>query len=121
MAMQVPRSMNVINFVKACDATVGILSVLREPSNKRRDLYGRAGDFRARALDDEWGIIEYRTPSNYWLKSKDLMKEAFTLFQKVPNYLHMVPIAGSAQAIINGGYKGAAREHMSYYGFKDYV
>lgn len=53
--------------VKLCDATLGLMSVVldQSPSSaKRRQLYGKAGCFRP----TEYGI-EYRTLSNFWMKS----------------------------------------------------
>ena len=57
--------------VPVLDAIVGNLSVLldRNPTNvERRKYYGRAGEYR----QPVWGL-EYRTLSNFWLQSYQLM------------------------------------------------
>jgi len=87
MTMQVPRSINLEKFVKTCDRVVGLYSIIKDKDPVRRKLYGKAGCFRAHILNDEWGLIEYRTPSNFWLKNKAVMHQAFSLFQQVPKYI----------------------------------
>jgi hypothetical protein len=47
--------------IKAMDLFVGIPSVLQEPENERKSLYGKAGCFRFK----NYGV-EYRTISNYY-------------------------------------------------------
>ncbi len=59
--------------IKCMDLFLGIPSVLQEPDNKRKLLYGKAGCFRQK----EYGV-EYRTISNYYLASDQLTKWAFT-------------------------------------------
>lgn len=57
-----------LKFLKFMDLRIGVPSVLMDDDNQRRFLYGRAGAFRP----TPWGV-EYRVPSNFWLKSKELM------------------------------------------------
>ena len=62
---------NVDEMVYMLDIIVGNTSVLldRDPNNvERRKVYGRAGEYRAKSYG-----IEYRTLSNYWLQSYQLM------------------------------------------------
>jgi hypothetical protein len=47
--------------IKAMDLYVGVPSVLQEPDNERKALYGKAGCFRFK----DYGV-EYRTVSNYY-------------------------------------------------------
>jgi hypothetical protein len=54
--------------IKAMDLYVGIPSVLQEPNNKRKELYGKAGAFRPKVYG-----VEYRTVSNYYLQSDNLL------------------------------------------------
>jgi hypothetical protein len=59
--------------VKAMDLGLGIPSVLQEPENERKRLYGKAGAFRMK----KYGI-EYRTMSNYYLENETFMKWAYS-------------------------------------------
>lgn len=68
------------------DAIVGNTSVLidRDPANAiRREVYGRAGEHRL----PKYGI-EYRTPSNYWLRDYVLMSMVMGLSRFAVNILH---------------------------------
>lgn len=51
--------------IKAFDLHIGVPSVIMEPDNKRKELYGKAGAFRYK----DYGV-EYRTISNYYLAAK---------------------------------------------------
>ncbi len=53
-------------FVKYLDATVGMFMTFIDRDPRRRELYGKAGAFRPKPYG-----VEYRTPSNVWLKNKD--------------------------------------------------
>ena len=63
--------------VKAMDATVGLESVLLDDDTERKKLYGKAGCFRFCA----WGI-EYRSLSNFWIKSDESLKWAWNTTMK---------------------------------------
>lgn len=58
--------------VKACDLVLGVPSILMEPPNERRKLYGKAGTFRFK----EYGI-EYRTLSGYFASEEHLLDWVF--------------------------------------------
>lgn len=66
-----------LGFVKLLDLIVGIPMLLLDvgpASNRRRKYYGKAGTFR----ETKWGL-EYRQPSNVWLKSPELASLAWGL------------------------------------------
>ncbi len=66
-----------LDFVKLLDLFVGIPMLLLDvgsASNRRRKYYGKAGTFR----ETRWGV-EYRQPSNVWLKSPELTSLALGL------------------------------------------
>lgn len=53
------------SLIKTLDLFLGVPSVLIEPENKRRELYGKAGAFRPKSYG-----VEYRTLSNYFVSDK---------------------------------------------------
>jgi hypothetical protein len=72
-----PTQEQQIDMVKAMDATVGLESVLLDTDTERKKLYGKAGCFRFR----EYGI-EYRSLSNFWIKTDDSLKWAWNTTMK---------------------------------------
>lgn len=52
-------------FVKMLDLHVGLFMTLIDQDPRRRDLYGCAGAFRPKPYG-----VEYRTPSNVWIKNE---------------------------------------------------
>jgi len=60
--------------VKEMDATLGLASLLFDPDTKRRSLYGKAGAFRPKPYG-----VEYRVLSNYWIKSRPLIRYVYHL------------------------------------------
>lgn len=62
-----------IGLGRACDLFLGCPSIMFDPDQKRRLLYGKAGAIRQK----EYGI-EYRTLSNFWIKSPELMEMVFS-------------------------------------------
>jgi len=104
--------------IKMYDLHIGIPSVIMEPDNKRKELYGKAGACRPK----EYGV-EYRTPSNYYLVSKKLTEWVFNSAQnaiawinegrKIPEYMDTV-----IQNAINFNNKEMAAELMQEFKLK---
>lgn len=72
-----PTQEQQLDMVKAMDATVGLESILLDSDTERKKLYGKAGCFRFR----EYGI-EYRSLSNFWIKSDESLKWAWNITMK---------------------------------------
>jgi hypothetical protein len=59
--------------VFAMDAVLGLESISLDSDDRRRSMYGKAGCFRFK----NYGL-EYRTLSNFWIKTPELMEWAYT-------------------------------------------
>lgn len=70
------------SFVKMLDATVGLFMTAIDRDPRRRELYGKAGAYRAKPYG-----VEYRTPSNVWLKSKARRKCVHHLVRYAIQYM----------------------------------
>jgi len=68
-----------IVFIRMMDLYLGLPSIIIEPENARRILYGQAGSYRA----DKNKTIEYRVLSNYFLNTEELRKWVFENTQLV--------------------------------------
>lgn len=64
--------------IKFMDLYLGVPSILMDTDTRRREMYGKAGCFRFKSYG-----VEYRTLSNFWIKSDDLRKWAFTNTMRV--------------------------------------
>lgn len=68
--------------IQHLDSFIGLPSMLWDADTKRRLMYGRAGAFRPKSYG-----VEYRTPSNAWLKHPDLVGYIFDQVQACVEYL----------------------------------
>lgn len=64
-----------LKVIQALDLFVSVPLVLLEVDSERKQLYGKAGAFRFKEVNKDLSIVEYRSPSNFWLSS-----EKFTRF-----------------------------------------
>lgn len=98
-----------INTILAMDAVHGVISVALDNSKEaieRRKLYGKAGCHR----DPSYGV-EYRTLSNFWLKSPELVMLIYRLSDDVLKLMRenkakdLIETIGreKLQAVINNG------------------
>jgi hypothetical protein len=70
------------DIARAMDLFLGVPSLEWDNNTERRMLYGKAGAFRPK----EYGI-EYRTLSNAWLKSSELMQWVYSQAHKAMDFL----------------------------------
>ena len=68
--------LNRIKMVRALDMVLGVPSILYDDDKLRRTMYGRAGAFRPKDINDgdSYDGLEYRTLSPFWLKSEEIME-----------------------------------------------
>lgn len=102
------------DFVKVLDAFVGGYMTMIDDDNLRRELYGKAGAFRPKSYG-----VEYRTPSNVWLKSAEsrkaihCMSQAAVYAARGMDFFHRTIKKFNVQEIINTGNKvEAAKLHL---------
>lgn len=106
---------NRIKFVRALDLVLGVPSTIHDKDTDRRKYYGKAGSFRPKYSDQHgYDGIEYRTLSNFWLRSDDLMRFVWSGVENVYNNLdHFSSLAAQFKddiiSIINNGDSEEAR------------
>lgn len=71
-----------IGLGRACDLFAGCPSILFDPDRQRRLLYGKAGAIREKSYG-----IEYRTLSNYWIRSPEYTEMVFHQFQQAVQFV----------------------------------
>ncbi|UOF79325.1 phage phieco32-like cooH.nH2 ligase-type [Caudoviricetes sp.] len=92
-----------LKFVRALDLVLGVPSVLLDSDVRRRELYGKAGAFRPKFTDrnDPYNGIEYRTLSNFWLKSESLMSFVWDGVERVYNsFKELSELATNLESLI---------------------
>jgi hypothetical protein len=103
---------NPIEVIRAMDLFLGVPSTKMDKGTLRRQLYGKAGSFRQK----DYGC-EYRTLSNFWIFSPDLIKWVYEQTEKAISFVangnkvsdedgHLI------QACINNN-SGEAYEYLS--------
>jgi hypothetical protein len=87
-------------FARQCDFYLGLPSLVYDNNTRRREMYGKAGAYRPKPYG-----VEYRTLSNAWLNSKELMGWVYRAAQKgiTQSMLgnNLVDKYGDIQEIIN--------------------
>lgn len=72
-----------VNIVKTLDLFLAVPSIIMEPENKRKILYGKAGAFRPKPYG-----VEYRTISNYYLRDEATTKWAYDSVRDAVNFIN---------------------------------
>lgn len=101
--------------VKAMDVFCGAASVVYDSDMLRRELYGNAGAFRFKPYG-----VEYRTLSNFWLRSPDLVGWVFDQASRAMDFLNTGQRVKKEhskliQTCINKGDESALEELQKYY------
>lgn len=111
-----PQPIERIRVIKAHDLFVGVPSLIYDEDTRRREIYGKAGAFRPK----DYGV-EYRTLSNFWIGSEELMEFVYTQSEKAMNFLIEGGRISSEdgdkiQSCINNGDKNLLAELNEKYG-----
>jgi hypothetical protein len=107
-----------IKLIKALDLLISVPLVLIEPDSERKKLYGKAGAFRLKQLKSGNYIVEYRSPSNFWLSSEDTMRFVYQQMIKAVEYVSLGGDVTNPDDIvnaINNNDKELAKEIISDY------
>lgn len=72
-----------INTIRAMDLFLGVPSTQLDTGTLRRELYGKAGAFRFK----NYGV-EYRTLSNFWIFSDNLIQWAYQGTRRALDFIH---------------------------------
>jgi hypothetical protein len=97
------------------DLHLGVVSVLLDKDTLRRQLYGKSGAYRLK----EYGG-EYRTLSNFWIKSSKLIKWAYKETKKsidmtLDGFLLTDDEGEKITYAINNGCEKTAKELVNQY------
>jgi hypothetical protein len=107
-----------IPFIRALDLCIGVPSILAEQENTRRRMYGRAGRFRIPS-DTR---IEYRTPSNFWLFSKNYAAQKIWAAAEMARAMtvsksrEILELGPEIREAINNGNKAVAGKLVANFG-----
>jgi hypothetical protein len=72
-----------IKIIKAHDLFCGVASVMYDNDTRRRSIYGKAGAHRIKPYG-----VEYRTLSNYWIKTPELMEWVYNQSEKAIEFVN---------------------------------
>jgi hypothetical protein len=81
-----------LRIVKACDLFLAVPSLLMDPDTTRRQLYGKAGCHRIKPYG-----VEYRTLSNFWTRTPDLLRWAYRNTQRAVDFAEVNDMAPFAE------------------------
>ena len=110
--------------VVLADLYIGVPSVILDPDVTRRKLYGKAGAYRAKNIGNPKKplIVEYRTPSNFWIRNREL---AGWMYDQMKLIAHcqmpmkaigdLYPVPEYVQNCINTGDVKVAQELVDQY------
>ena len=111
-----PIAQTRIDLIRAMDVFLGLPSLFLDADARRRKLYGKAGACRLKPYG-----VEYRTLSNFWLKSPEYIEWVWKGTQRAIDFVnsnkHILNTdAYEIQRTINTGDLDSASALMEYYG-----
>lgn len=106
------------DIARAMDLFLGVPSVSLDPDLKRRQLYGKAGAYRIKPYG-----MEYRTLSNFWLKTDSLKEWVYDQTHKALHFLEignrlMTEEGNDIQACINNSDVNLMKGLLQRYGLE---
>lgn len=107
-----------INLIKYVDLMAGVPSVLMDNGQLRKNLYGKEGAYRFKPYG-----VEYRTLSNFWIFSDDLIKWVWRAVQRSIDEYEMKRIdinkwGSHIHQAISGNDKDMARSMVDHFGLE---
>lgn len=100
-----------LNLIRCLDAYIGTQLVILDPDSQRKLLYGKAGAMRFKPYGVEW-----RTPSNFWIHTKENREWIFNSVMYCAKNFHKLLefVTPKVVSIINTNNAGEAREYLRY-------
>jgi Phage phiEco32-like COOH.NH2 ligase-type 2 len=105
--VHVETTKDAIAVIRAMDLFLGVPSVLMDNGEMRKQLYGKAGAFRAKSYG-----VEYRTLSNFWIFKNELIRWVWDNTQRALDAVDVVDVDGLGERIqrsINNNDKAEAQ------------
>lgn len=81
--------------IRAMDLFLGVPSVLMDNGEMRKQLYGKAGAFRAKSYG-----VEYRTLSNFWIFKNELIRWVWANTQRALDSVDAIDVAKEEARIL---------------------
>lgn len=99
------------NLIRCLDAFIGVQLVLLDSDTQRKLLYGKAGAMRFK----EYGV-EWRTPSNFWIHTKENRKWIFnSVLHCAQRFKELIPfVTKDVVDIINNNNSAEAINYLQY-------
>ncbi len=105
-----------LELIKAHDLFCGVASIMYDGDVRRREVYGKAGAHRIKSYG-----VEYRTLSNFWIKTPELMEWLYAQSEKAVAFVNDGNVIDEATgnmiiSCINSGDKKLVAELDAKYG-----
>ena len=111
--IHVETTKDALDVIRAMDLFLGVPSVLMDDGEMRKQLYGKAGAFRAKPYG-----VEYRTLSNFWIFNDDLIRWVWNNTQRALDSVGVVDVSAEQDRIlrsINNSDKKLAKKLVKEY------